>query len=50
MTDSRCKGCKEPLSIVYDSYYKITVEHDTAFQEKVNTYRYHTKCWEERIK
>jgi len=46
---TRCKGCKSQLDILYDKYYRVTVEYDTNYQDKTNVYRYHKRCWDEVV-
>jgi len=45
MSEIFCPECKKPLSIVYDKYYKITIEYDGPTKECITIVRIHRKCF-----
>ncbi len=46
MTDMKCKVCKKQIEILWDKYYRITVEYDTPTYETKTVMRAHKACWE----
>jgi len=45
MSDIICAECDKLLSIVYDKYYKITIEYDGSTKEVTTVVRVHRKCF-----
>ena len=41
-----CSKCKKEINLVYDKYYKITVEYDGRFRESTEITRQHKRCYE----